>query len=55
MFQAYGNRIGVIAPSAIAVDLEADGQWALDDVEKALAGRLPQLPKIGDFVEGLPL
>ncbi|MGE3875359.1 MAG: SDR family NAD(P)-dependent oxidoreductase [Parvibaculaceae bacterium] len=55
VFQAYGNRIGVIAPSAIAVDLEADGQWALDDVEKALAGRLPQLPKIGDFVEGLPL
>jgi NAD(P)-dependent dehydrogenase (short-subunit alcohol dehydrogenase family) len=55
VFQAYGNRIGVIAPSAIAVDFRADGQWALEDVEKALAGKLPQLPKIGDFVEGLPL
>lgn len=55
VFQAYGNRIGIIAPSAIAVDVRTDGQWALEDVDKALAGQLPNLPKLGDFVEGLPL
>jgi len=55
VFQAYGNRIGIIAPSAIAVDLRTDGRWTIEDVDKALAGQLPNLPKLGDFVEGLPL
>lgn len=55
VFQAYGNRIEVIAPSAIEIDLRADGRWRLDDVEKALNHRLPRLPQLGDFVEGLPL
>lgn len=55
VFQAYGNRIGIIAPSAIAVDIRADGQWDVADIGKALSGKLPELPKIGDFVEGLPL
>ena len=55
VFQAYGNRIGIIAPSAIAVDVRADGRWTIEDVDKALAGQLPNLPKLGDFVEGLPL
>jgi NAD(P)-dependent dehydrogenase (short-subunit alcohol dehydrogenase family) len=55
VFQAYGNRIGVIAQSAIEVDLRTDGRWRIEDVEKALDGRLPRLPKLGEFVEGLPL
>ncbi|TPM94885.1 SDR family NAD(P)-dependent oxidoreductase [Mesorhizobium sp. B2-1-3A] len=55
VFQAYGNRIEVIAPSAIEIDLRTDGRWQIEDVEKALNHRLPKLPQLGDFVEGLPL
>lgn len=55
VFQAYGDRIEVIGPSAIAVDLRSGGRWTVEAVEKALAGRLPKLPKLGDFVEGLPV
>jgi len=54
VFQAYGNRIGVIAQSAIEVDVRTDGRWRIEDVEKALDGKLPRLPKLGEFVEGLP-
>ncbi len=54
VFQAYGNRIEVIEPSAIAVDLRTEGRWAVDDIEAAMDGRLPVLPRLGDFVEGLP-
>lgn len=54
VFQAYGNRIEVIAPSTIALDLRAEGRWALDDIEAAMEGRLPAMPGLGDFVEGLP-
>ena len=28
VFQAYGNRVGVIAPSALVVDIRAEGRWA---------------------------
>jgi NAD(P)-dependent dehydrogenase (short-subunit alcohol dehydrogenase family) len=55
VFQAYGNRIEVIAQSAIEVDLRTDGRWQIDEVGKALDGKLPRLPKLGEFVEGLPL
>ncbi|MBX3566506.1 MAG: SDR family NAD(P)-dependent oxidoreductase [Rhizobiaceae bacterium] len=55
VFQAYGNRVEVIAPSAIAVDVETDGRWKIEDLEFVLNHRLPRLPKLGDFVEGLPL
>jgi NAD(P)-dependent dehydrogenase (short-subunit alcohol dehydrogenase family) len=54
VFQAYGNRIEVIAPSAIEVDLRTEGRWRLEDLELAMADRLPALPRLGDFVEGLP-
>jgi NAD(P)-dependent dehydrogenase (short-subunit alcohol dehydrogenase family) len=54
VFQAYGNRIEIIAPSAIEVDVRADGRWELEAVERALNHRLPKLPRLGDFVEGLP-
>ena len=55
VFQAYGNRIEVIAPSAIDVDLKTEGRWRLEDIEDQLNNRLPRLPKLGDFVDGLPL
>lgn len=54
VFQAYGNRVAVIAPSALAVDIRAEGRWGIEDLEKELAPRLPRLPGLGDFVEGLP-
>lgn len=53
VFQAYGNRVEVIAPSAIAVDLRTDGRWRLDDLDRALGDRLPELPGLGDFVPEL--
>ncbi|MEQ1955580.1 SDR family NAD(P)-dependent oxidoreductase [Mesorhizobium yinganensis] len=54
VFQAYGNRIEVIAPSTIEVDLTTHGRWRIEDIDKELSHRLPKLPQLGDFVEGLP-
>ncbi len=54
VFQAYGNRVEVIAPSAIEVDIRTEGRWTIEDLEEALSERLPRLPTLGDFVEGLP-
>jgi NAD(P)-dependent dehydrogenase (short-subunit alcohol dehydrogenase family) len=54
VFQVYGNRIEVIAPSRIEVDLRSDGRWQVEEIDKLLKGKLPELPKLGDFVEGLP-
>lgn len=54
VFQAYGNRVEVIAPSAIEVDIRTDNRWKIEDLEEALNHRLPRLPKLGNFVEGLP-
>ena len=54
VFQAYGNRVEVIAPSAIEVDIRTDSRWKIEDLEEALNHRLPRLPKLGNFVEGLP-
>ena len=53
VFQAYGNRVEVIQPSAVAVDVRTDGQWSVAALDRALRGRLPRLPELGDFVEGL--
>jgi NAD(P)-dependent dehydrogenase (short-subunit alcohol dehydrogenase family) len=53
IFEAYGNRVAVVAPAALAVDLRADGRWRIEDLERELNPRLPTLPGIGDFVEGL--
>lgn len=55
VFQAYGNRIEVIAQTRIEVDLRTDGRWRVEDIDSQLKDRLPALPKLGDFVEGLPL
>lgn len=54
VFQAYGDRVEVLAPSAIAVDLRTSGRWTLDALDAALTGKLPALPTLGTFVEGLP-
>jgi NAD(P)-dependent dehydrogenase (short-subunit alcohol dehydrogenase family) len=55
VFQAYGNRVEIIAPSSIAVDVDTHGRWKVETLEDALNHRLPAMPALGDFVEGLPL
>lgn len=55
VFQAYGNRVEVIGQTGIAVDVRTDGQWTIDALDRALEGKLPPPPKLGDFVEGLNL
>jgi NAD(P)-dependent dehydrogenase (short-subunit alcohol dehydrogenase family) len=53
VFQAYGNRVEVIQPSAVAVDVRTEGQWSVAALDRALRDSLPRLPELGDFVEGL--
>ena len=55
VFQAYGNRVEVIQPSAIAVDVSGEGQWSVEALDQALRDRLPVPPRLGDFVEGLDI
>jgi len=55
VFQAYGNRVEVIGPSAIAVDVRTDGRWSVEALDRALRDKLPKPPRLGDFVEGLNL
>ncbi len=55
VFQAYGNRVEVIGQSAIAVDVRTDGRWTVEALDRALRDKLPEPPRLGDFVEGLNL
>ena len=55
VFQAYGDRVEVIGPSTIAVDVRTNGQWTTDALETALKDKLPNPVRLGDFVEGLNL
>jgi NAD(P)-dependent dehydrogenase (short-subunit alcohol dehydrogenase family) len=55
VFQAYGNRVEVIGPSAIAVDVRTEGRWTVEALDRALRDTLPKPPRLGDFVEGLNL
>lgn len=55
VFQAYGDRVEVIAPSSIAVDIRTSGQWTIDALDQALRGKLPKPAGLGDFVDGLGL
>lgn len=50
VFHAYGRRIEVLNPTAIAVDLQSDEDWTVDSVGEALADRLPRRAEITDFV-----
>ena len=43
VFQAYGNRVEVIAPSTVDVDVRTEGRWDIDELGKALDRRLPRL------------
>ncbi len=53
VFQAYGNRVEVIQPSVIAADVRTEGRWSVAGLEQALAGKLPALPGLADFVPEL--
>jgi hypothetical protein len=53
VFQAYGDRVEVIGPSVIALDVRTTGRWTPGAIGQALAGRLPKAVSLGDFVEGL--
>jgi NAD(P)-dependent dehydrogenase (short-subunit alcohol dehydrogenase family) len=53
VFQAYGDRVEVIAHTAVATDLHTQGRWTLDALDEALAGKLRPAPLLSDFVDGL--
>ena len=50
VFHTYGDRIEVLAPGTVAADLRNGGQWTPDHIGRALAGRLPAMPTLTDFV-----
>jgi NAD(P)-dependent dehydrogenase (short-subunit alcohol dehydrogenase family) len=51
VFQAYGDRVEVLAHSSIAHDLRTQGRWTLEALDRALAGKLAPMPGLRDFVE----
>jgi NAD(P)-dependent dehydrogenase (short-subunit alcohol dehydrogenase family) len=53
VFQAYGDRVEIIGPSGIAVDVRCGGTWNVNELDRALRDRLPAPSKLSDFVEGL--
>ncbi len=50
VFHTYGDRIEVLSPGTIVADLHNGGQWTPDHIGQALAGRLPAMPGLVDFV-----
>ena len=53
VFQAYGNRVEVMQPTQIAADVRTAGRWTVEELDKALAGKLPAAPNLADFVPEL--
>ncbi len=53
VFQAYGDRVEVLQPSAIAFDVRGEGRWSVAALDGALRDRLPALPGLLDFVPEL--
>jgi NAD(P)-dependent dehydrogenase (short-subunit alcohol dehydrogenase family) len=54
VFQAYGDRVEIIEPSKIAVDVRCgNSTWSVSALDRALGDRLPSPAKLSDFVEGL--
>jgi len=53
VFQAYGNRVEVMQPTQIAADVRTEGRWTVAALDRALAGKLPAVPGLADFVPEL--
>ena len=54
VFQAYGDRVEIVGPSKIAVDVRCgDKTWSVEALDRALRDKLPPAAKLSDFVEGL--
>jgi NAD(P)-dependent dehydrogenase (short-subunit alcohol dehydrogenase family) len=54
LFQAYGDRIEIIGPSTIAVDVRCgNSRWTVSALDRALRDKLPPPARLSDFVEGL--
>jgi NAD(P)-dependent dehydrogenase (short-subunit alcohol dehydrogenase family) len=54
VFQVYGDRVEIIGPSRIAVDVRCGStRWNLSTLDAALRHNLPPPAKLSDFVEGL--
>jgi hypothetical protein len=54
VFQVYGDRVEIIGPSRIAVDVRCGStRWDLSALDAALRHNLPPPAKLSDFVEGL--
>src|SRR5689334_18496810 len=54
VFQVYGDRVEIIGPSKIAVDVRCGNtRWSLSALDAALRHNLPPPAKLSDFVEGL--
>lgn len=53
VFHTYGDRIEVFAPAVVAIDERNGARWTVDALDRALAGRLPALPQLADYVPEL--
>ena len=54
VFQAYGDRVEIVGPSKIAVDVRCGNKaWTVEALDRALRDKLPPPAKLSDFVEGL--
>lgn len=51
VFQAYGNRIKVLAMATIAEDLHAEGRWNSEEIDRELSGRLAAPHPLSYYVE----
>jgi len=53
VFQAYGDRVEVMAHTTIATDLRAGGRWTFETLDRGLAGKMGPAPSLSNFVDGL--
>ena len=53
VFQAYGNRIKVLAMATIAEDLHVEGRWSAEEIDRELRGRLTEPHPLSYYVEEL--
>ncbi len=51
IFHIYGNRVLVLAMPPIVHQLETDGRWTPEALDRELSGRAVAPPAIGDFLE----